>query len=115
MALEIFEDLGYDRNQVHLILNWTFPNKGISMIDIEKYLEREVSLVLPYAADEMHQGLNLGAPPTYTAPEEPIGMLFEDLSLALSKDEHRGKKPKEPTESWHRVAMRYRQRKSQKE
>jgi pilus assembly protein CpaE len=113
MALEIFEDLGYDMGQVHLILNWTFPRKGISTADIEKSLQRKISLVLPNASDELLQGLNFGAPPTYTTPEEPIGMLFEDLALALSKDEHRKQKPENPTEAWTRVVQRYRGRKTQ--
>ena len=114
MALEIFNDLEYDMDQVHLVLNWTFPNKGISVVDIEKSLKKKISLVLPYATDELLQGINLGAPPTFTSPEEPIGMLFEDLALALSKDEHRKKKPENPTEAWHRVAKRIKERRTQK-
>jgi len=113
MTLEIFEDLGYDMSQVHLILNWTFPRQGISTTDIEKSLQRKISLVLPFASDELLQGLNLGSPPTYTAPDEPIGRLFEDLALALSKDEHRKKRPENPTEAWLRVAKRFRDRKTQ--
>jgi len=57
-------------------------------------------------------GLNLGNPPTFTTPEEPIGVLFEELALALSKDEHRKDKPDEPTQAWLRAAKRYRERRA---
>ncbi len=108
IVLETFVDLGYDMDQIHIVLNWTFSQKGISISEIEKSLGKKISMVFPNAADEMLQGLNLGTPPTFTAPEEPLGVLFEDLALALGKDEHRKVKPAEPTAAWLRAAKRYR-------
>lgn len=112
MVLETFNTLGYDLNQVYAVLNWTFPRKGIATADIEKSLHKKISFVLPYAEDELLEGLNYGTPPTYTAPEEPLGVLFEDLAMAVSKEEHRKQKPTEPSEAWMRVANRIKERRA---
>jgi len=114
IALDTFAELGYNMEKVHLILNWTFPRQGISTTDIEKSLRKKISLVLPHAVDDMMQGINLGTPPTFTAPESPVGILFEDLALAMSKAEHRKKKPENPSDGWQRVIERVRKKKSSK-
>lgn len=110
MTLEVFDELNYDMDKVYLILNWTFPRKGISSADIEESLRKKISMVLPYASDELVDSLNLGAPPAYATPEEPIGILFEDLALAVSREEHRKRKPENPTASWQRAAKRHRKK-----
>ncbi|NQU63316.1 MAG: AAA family ATPase, partial [SAR324 cluster bacterium] len=114
MAMETFTTLKYDLNHVYIILNWTFPRKGISMTEIEKSLDKKISLVIPYAADELIHGLNYGIPPTYAAPEKPIGVLFEDLAMSVSKESHRKQKPTDPSEAWTRVAKRIKERRKQK-
>lgn len=114
IALNTFTELGYDLEQIHLILNWTFPRQGLSIADIEKSLQKKISLVFPYAVEEILQGIHLGKPPVYTSPNEPIGILFEDLALAFSKKEHRKKKPENPSEAWERAVGRVRKKKSNK-
>jgi pilus assembly protein CpaE len=112
LVLETFLELGYDPDQVHLILNWTFPRKGISNEDIERFLKKKISLVIPYSLDEILHGLNYGVPVVYSQPEETLGMLFEDLALVLSKAEHRKKQPTDPSRAWKRATKRARNRKS---
>lgn len=112
LVLETFKNLGYDLDKVNLILNWTFPRKGVSTAEIEKLLHKKISLIIPFAPDEFIQALNYGTPPTYISPKDPLGVLFEDFALYVSKDEHRKKKPSNPSEAWHRVAKRLRSRRA---
>jgi len=112
IALDTFLNLGYNQDAIKIILNWTFPKFGISNDDIEKYLKRSVDITLPYATEELTKGINLGKPPVFTHPDEPLGAIFEDLAMAVSKQEHRQNKSDEPTEAWIRVLERYKKRKS---
>ena len=113
LTLRLFKDLGYEPESIHVLLNWTFPRKGFAVADIERSLNKKITMMLPYATDEFVEGINLGIPQTFSAPTEPLGVLFEDLALALSKNEHLKKKPMEPSESWVRVVKRYQARKNQ--
>jgi pilus assembly protein CpaE len=103
MVLDTFLELGYDMENVHLILNWTFPRNGISREEIEKYLQKKISLVLPYAADELIESLNKGIPPTFSHPDKSLGMFFEKMAYAVSKNEHRQSVPENPSEGWKRI------------
>jgi hypothetical protein len=52
----------------------------------------------------------MGQPPVSNAPATPIGALLEDFAFLVSKDEHRKKRPQNPTEAWKRVVQRAQQR-----
>jgi hypothetical protein len=107
LVLDTFAELDYDLDQVYLILNWTFPRKGISPDDIERFLNKKISLKLPYASDELLHGVNYGSPPTYATPEKVMGVIFEDLAFSLSKSEHLARRPDKPSAAWSRVAKRH--------
>ena len=111
MALEIFEALNYQNKKIHLIVNWTFPRMGLALDDIEKFINRKVDLVLPCAEDEFVKALNYGRPPVLDGAESPLAAIFEDMALALSKEEHRKVRPQNPTSAWGRVAERMRKKK----
>jgi pilus assembly protein CpaE len=114
MTMKLFKELEYNLDHVHFIVNWTFPRKGFSIADIERSLKTKITMMLPYASDEFIEGMNLGTPPTFSAPTEPLGVLFEDLALALSKNDHLKRKPKNPSDSWNRAVERYKNRKTTK-
>jgi hypothetical protein len=44
-------------------------------------------------------------------PESPLGAIFEDMTMALSKDMQRQVQPEQPTQAWKRVAERLRKKK----
>jgi pilus assembly protein CpaE len=111
MALDIFDSLDYPRDIIHLVLNWTFARNGLARDDIQATLNRKIELVLPNAPDQFIKAINFGAPPVYSEPNTPLAALFEDMSFALSKEEHRKKRPEEPTAAWIRLAKRMQQRK----
>jgi pilus assembly protein CpaE len=112
MAMEIFEALKYkDQKKIYIILNWTFPRQGLVIKDIERMLKSKIDLILPYAADELVNALNIGKPPVLSYPEGAVGVIFEDIAMALSKDAHRNLRPEQPSLAWKRVAERIRKKK----
>jgi len=112
MAMEIFEALKYnEQKKTYIILNWTFPRHGLAFKDIERMLKSKIDLILPYAADEFINALNVGNPLVLSDPEGPLGVIFEDIAMALSKDSQRKVRPEQPTLAWKRVAERIRQKK----
>jgi len=110
LAMDIFEELKYKQENIHLIINWTFSKFGLSKEDIQQSLSREVNIVIPNATEQFIKAINFGTPPVYGEPNSPLAALFEDLSFAISKTNHRRNRPEEPTESWLRLAKRMRQR-----
>jgi len=111
LALDTFEAIHYTDKKIYTILNWTFPRQGLALKDIERLIKTRIDLVLPYAADEFIPALNLGNPPVLQNPESPLGAIFEDMAMSLSKDEHRAKQSPQPTPAWKRVTERSRKRK----
>lgn len=109
-ALDVFADLGYAESRIRLILNWVFERKGLAQKDIEKVIKEEIDLVIPFASDTFVSSINLGRPIVVEKPGSPVGAFLEDLAFFLSKDEHRKKKPAQPTPAWERVVHRYRTR-----
>jgi pilus assembly protein CpaE len=111
IALETFETLAYKDKKTYIILNWTFPRKGLAIKDIENLLKSKIDLILPYAADDFIPALNFGKPPVLENPEGPLGIIFEDIAMALSKESQRLLRPENPTPAWKRVIERNRSRK----
>jgi pilus assembly protein CpaE len=110
MALDVFETLEYDRNHIHLILNWVFEKQGLSKTDIEAGINYPVTLIIPHAAEQFVRAINFGAPPVFENPASPLGALFENLAFWASKDSHKKQRPKTPTEAWLRLAKQMRKR-----
>jgi pilus assembly protein CpaE len=112
MAMEIFDALKYnEQKKIYIILNWTFPRQGLAFKDIERMLKSKIDLILPYAADEFVNALNIGNPPVLSDPEGSLGVIFEDIAMALSKDSQLKVRPEQPTLAWKRVAERIRNKK----
>ncbi len=114
MALDVFDTLDYSRNRIRLILNWVFEQHGLPKNNIENGLGQEVDLVIPHAADHFIRAINLGMPPVLDQPDSPLGALFGDLAYYVSKEEHKKKRPQNPTEAWKRLAKRMRKRRGDK-
>lgn len=109
-AFDVFDDLGYPRDRVFLMLNWTFQSRGLPRKDIESALRHPVDAVIPFASEHLVDAINTGSPVVAKAGEEPLTILFEDLAFALSKDEHKAYQPTTPTNVWHRVRRRHQKR-----
>ena len=110
-ALEVFDTLKFNREKVHLAINWIFEKRGLARKDIENVLHQPVMLVIPFSPEPMVTAINLGNPPVLSAPNSPVGALFEDFAYFLSREDDLSHRPAAPTESWKRTQERdqYRQ------
>ncbi len=111
-ALEAFETLEYDPERIHLVQNWVFKRPGLPRKEIEDLFHRPIRWVLPYMAEAVVNAINHGRPLALGDPKSPVRALFEDWAFLLSKPEHRLHRPEHPTETWLRVAKRFRKRKA---
>jgi len=111
MTLEIFDALNYQNKKAYVILNWTFPHHGLSIKDMERMLKTNIDLVIPYGADEFITAMNIGNPPVLANPEGALGVIFEDMAMALSKESMLKQRPVQPSSAWKRVAERNRKKK----
>jgi pilus assembly protein CpaE len=114
-ALDVFNGLQYSREQIRLVLNWTFERRGLARKDIEAALKQPIELVIPFSPDTFVSAINFGVPPVVGAPERPIAALFEDYAFMLSKNEHQKQRPAAPTDAWLRVERRMRTRRQKRE
>ncbi|MFZ5910507.1 MAG: AAA family ATPase [Chloroflexota bacterium] len=113
IALDAFQQLGYAKDKIHLVLNWTFRGKGLPRAEIEKTLNQKIDVVFPHADETMVAALTLGKPPTFAEPTAPVGALFEDLAYYWSKEEHKKNPPKPLPDGYVRVRERARAKQKQ--
>jgi len=106
-ALDSYARLHYPPGKIKLVLNNTFPRQGIPKDKIETALGRPISMTIPYVPDRLVEAINMGQPPLYVNPDEPVSALFEDFAFLLSKDRHKKTKPTRPSEGWKRVYRRF--------
>jgi len=106
VALQIFDQIGYSREKVKLVLNWVYKGKGLPRAEIEKTLKQKIEFILPNAGDALASALTLGKPPVYDKPDSPLGALFEDLAYSLSKEHHQQVPPKPFPKGFVRVQER---------
>jgi pilus assembly protein CpaE len=109
-ALEIFDNLGYDPEKVHLVLNWTFANNGLARKEIENALQKNIKVVLPHIPDALISALMMGKPMVLNAEKASAGGLFEDLAYFWSKEEHKQETRKNPTPAYLAVQERIKKR-----
>ncbi len=104
--LEVFKRLSFSEDKIRVILNWIFERKGLARKDIESVLKRKIDTVLPFDSEQVIQAINLGKPITLHEFDTPLGILLEDLSFDLSKEESKEKKPDYPSGVWYRIHKR---------
>ncbi|RMG97801.1 MAG: response regulator [Chloroflexi bacterium] len=106
IALDTYNKLGYDKDKIKLIINWTFEQGGLAQKKIEAALHHPVSLVVPFAPNLFVGSINRGIPFVLNHPENSVSALMEDFAFRLSKKAHQGIPPASPSETWHRVNQR---------
>ena len=61
-AIETYRQLGYAKSKIKLVLNKTFPDKGISSKKIEMVLKHPINLMIPHAPKTFVESINMGKP-----------------------------------------------------
>lgn len=113
IALDAFHQIGYSKEKIRLVLNWTFRGKGLPRAEIEKTLGQKIDVVFPYADETLVAALTVGRPPAFTEPDSPVGALFEDLAYYWSNEEHKKNPPKPFPAGYARVRERARAKQKQ--
>jgi len=113
-ALEVFDELGYGREKIRIVMNWTFERKGLARKDIENVMKHPIQYVVPFVPDGFVSAINLGIPPVLGEPEAPVGALFEDFAFALSKPEDKETPSASPSPAYQRVLERSKSRQHSK-
>ncbi|MCE1252958.1 MAG: response regulator [Anaerolineae bacterium] len=108
-SLETLNQLQFPAENVRLILNWVFEKRGLARKDIEKVVKHPLQLVVPFASETFVSSINLGIPPVINAPTSALGMLFEDMAYAFSREEDIDSIPTNPSPAWLRVNERSKQ------
>ena len=103
-ALEVFVDLGYNPNNISLVLNWIFKRSDLTQLMIEGVLGRRIDFVIPCESARLVNAINRGSPLVMKARTLQIGILFEEMAFNFSKKDHKAQPPKEPTPAWRRVS-----------
>jgi len=108
-ALNVFKDLGYPEEKVHLVLNWNFSTSGLARKEIEKTLHKPISVVIPNMPDTLVNAITLGKP-VIMEQERPESALFEDLAYYWTDAAYKKQAPSTPSTTWQRVQERAKRR-----
>jgi hypothetical protein len=80
--------------------------------EIEKVLQKPVSVVIPNMPDTLVTALTMGKPVVLES-ERAEAAFFEDLSYFWSKEDHKKNHPAAPSAVWQRVMERQKYRQQQ--
>jgi pilus assembly protein CpaE len=106
VTLSTYEELGFEKEKIKLILNRTVAYSMLKAKQIEEALHHPISLILPYSPKQSVSAINSGIPILKSFPENPVSIQIEDFSFRLSKESHQLIPPPSPSEAWQRVNER---------
>ena len=105
-ALNIFDKLNYHPNKIVPVLNNIFPQAGIKQAQIEKAINRQIGMVMPYTSLEFIRAINFVEPVMLGNPNLPVNEVIEDTAFRLSKEVLKNIPPAAPSAAWKRVNSR---------
>jgi pilus assembly protein CpaE len=105
-ALEIYDRLDFEPNKVKVVLNHSIQDARLKPNQLEKALGRPISFVLPYDAEAVVRGINLGEPFVLSDPGLAISSGLEDMAYSLSNELYKNIPPAVPSAAWKRVTGR---------
>lgn len=105
-AMRIFNSLGYARDKVEVVVNWTFPEDGLDKDRIEKFLDHPISSIIPFTPGAWSRAINLGEPAILADASTPLVRMLENMVWHFSREADRSSTGIERTEMWRRVAQR---------
>jgi pilus assembly protein CpaE len=105
-ALEVYGKLGYEKDKIRLVLNWTFERNGLARKSIENALHMTVALSIPFAPDRFVGAINQGRPFLSEDKSDPVATSLEDFAFQISKERHQSMPPAVPSGMWQRVSKR---------
>jgi len=92
-AMDVFEALGYSKERLAVVINWTFPREGLPQKNIEAALGLPASAVIPYERTLFVEAINRGVPAVLHRPQSSAAMAIARLAYAVSRDAERENLP----------------------
>ncbi|MDX1687781.1 MAG: response regulator [Candidatus Promineifilaceae bacterium] len=102
-TIDTYNKLGYDLENVQLVLNRPFEETGVDPMDIFRALKVSIAQELPYAGTRCVQAINNGKPLVSARPEHEFSQAIENFAFGISKASHREFPPISPSPTWRRV------------
>lgn len=106
VTLNTYNELGFEKEKIRLILNNTIASSGLNAKQIEEALHHSISMVIPYAPKKFVGAINRGVPLLESHPTDAISGQIQDFAFRLSKEAHQLIPPPAPGEAWRRVNKR---------
>jgi pilus assembly protein CpaE len=106
VTLSTYEELGFKKEKIRLILNTPLAYSSLSAKQIEGALRHSISLILPHSPKRFVSAINSGIPLLQKYPEDPVSVQIEDFAFRLSKESHQLIPPPSPSDAWQRVNNR---------
>jgi pilus assembly protein CpaE len=105
-ALRTFRELDYNSEKIEVIVNWVFPQGGLSTKQIERALDHPVTRTIQYQGASWVEAINLGEPIIETQRRSTTALMLEDLAWDMSRKAELDEVPANPSESYLRVSRR---------
>lgn len=102
-TIDTYDKLGYDLDNVQLVLNRPFEETGVDPLDIFRALKISIAQELPFAGTRCVQAINNGKPIVSARPEHEFSRAIENFAYSISKSSHREFPPISPSLTWRRV------------
>ena len=105
-SIDTYDKLGYELDNVELVLNRTFEEPGVDPMDIFRALQHSIGQELPYGGARCVQAINNGKPLVNENSKDALSQAIEDLAYKVSKSSHQEFPPISPSATWRRVQER---------
>jgi pilus assembly protein CpaE len=106
VTVDVFQALGYPKQHLAVVINWTFPRGGLPQKNIEAALGLPVNVVIPYEGTLFVEAIDSGVPAVWGHPTASASMTIEQLAFQVSKPEMQEREEESPSEMLLRVRKR---------
>lgn len=102
-TMGVFQALGYPKERLAVVINWTFPQMGLPQKNIETALGLPANVVIPYERTLFVEAINTGVPAAWGHPNASASRAIGQLALQVSKSGMQERKEEPPSKMVLRV------------
>ncbi len=102
-TMGVFQALGYPKERLAVVINWTFPQMGLPQKNIETALGLPANVVIPYERTLFVEAINTGVPAVWGHPNASASRAIGQLALQVSKSGMQERKEEPPSKMVLRV------------
>lgn len=90
--VDIFRELGYPNDKIHIVVNRCQKGGDIKLQDVEKTTQLSVARTLPNSHEAVTASINQGVPLLELAPRDPVAVALQEWAEALVPGDKRQEK-----------------------